>query len=153
MRKLNLGSGDRKRLKEEGWINIDISDECNPDIVRDIERGLPFDSDSVDEVYASHVIEHLDDVFFFMREVWRVCKKDAIVELRFPRWDRPEVAWDFAHKRIVTPVSFEMFKPGFTSVAGTQRDLVQGCHFIKIREKTNPFEMIVWLKVIKLNES
>jgi len=150
-RALNLGSGDRKResTKDTEWINIDKSDECNPDIVRDIEKGLPFDSDSVDGVYASHIIEHLNDPFFFMREVWRVCKKDSILELRFPRIDQPEIIWDLDHKRMVTPAAFEMFKPNWYSVAGTQRDLVQGCHFVKIKDWLEKNEMVVQLRVIK----
>ena len=37
--KLNIGCGKNK-LK--GFINLDISPNVAPDIVRDIERGLPF---------------------------------------------------------------------------------------------------------------
>ena len=35
--KLNLGSGFRKR---QGYVNIDVREDCNPDIVMDIELGL-----------------------------------------------------------------------------------------------------------------
>lgn len=53
--KLNLGSGNHYA---DGWVNIDISeaDEVQPDVVADC-RKLPFDS--VDTIYAGHVLEHL----------------------------------------------------------------------------------------------
>jgi SAM-dependent methyltransferase len=58
--KLNVGCGNHYA---EGWINIDIheTEDVTPDLVAD-GRSLPFDS--VDMIYAGHVLEHLphDDV-------------------------------------------------------------------------------------------
>jgi SAM-dependent methyltransferase len=53
--RLNLGSGNHYA---EGWTNVDIhsTDEVQPDLVCDVRR-LPFDS--VDAIYAGHVLEHL----------------------------------------------------------------------------------------------
>ena len=87
---LNLGSGNRPGDNTKGWINIDIDKTCNPDIVRDLDKTLPFDDNSVDYVRASHVIEHVKDVFFFMKEIWRVSKT------------KREEDWDFL-KRIHQP--------------------------------------------------
>ena len=67
-RYLNLGRGNRPGDTKLGWINVDKDETCNPDIVRDLDQGLPFNTNSADYVRASHVIEHVDDVFFFMYE-------------------------------------------------------------------------------------
>ncbi len=71
--KLNIGSGGRP-LKD--FINIDKDSRFKPDIVRDVERGLPFGDSTVDMVYASHFMEHVepDQINFVMFEIWRVLK-------------------------------------------------------------------------------
>jgi len=82
MRKLNLGCG--KDIKP-GWINIDIKD-YGQEIVRDITRGLPFDDNSVDEIYSCHFFEHLngDDVRWVLEECYRVLKPGAEIFIRVP---------------------------------------------------------------------
>ena len=54
--KLNVGSG---RLHLEGYINIDCDESLSPDIVGKIE-DMEFERNSIDEIYASHIIEHLN---------------------------------------------------------------------------------------------
>ena len=41
-------------------------------------KELPFEDDQFDFVYASHVIEHVDDVAFFIKEIQRISKKGYI---------------------------------------------------------------------------
>lgn len=56
--KLNLGCGDKKL---DGYINIDIRPEVEPDVVMDV-RYLDdslFENGLADEIYTSHVLEHL----------------------------------------------------------------------------------------------
>ncbi len=53
--RLHLGCGPRYL---EGWINIDRWSQERKDLAADI-LALPFRPGSVDEIYASHVIEHL----------------------------------------------------------------------------------------------
>ena len=112
-RKLNLGSGNRKR---EDWINIDINSNNNPDIVRDISKGLPFDDDSVDEIYISHVIEHLkwEDFFFVMSEMHRVCKKGAQLQIIVPSPTFIEGAFDIDHRIVINKRSFQIYDRNFS---------------------------------------
>ena len=72
--RVNLGSGNRP-LKD--FINVDRDESCKPDIIADFDKRLPFETDSVDHVYCSHVIEHVKDIFHFMHEIWRICNQDA----------------------------------------------------------------------------
>ena len=84
---LNLGCGKdiKPSTNEEQWINIDIKD-YGQEIVRDITRGLPFNNNSIDKIYASHFFEHLngDDVRFVLEECWRVLKPNCEIYIRVP---------------------------------------------------------------------
>ena len=42
------------------------------------DKKLPFEDNQFDFVYASHVIEHVDDVSYFMREIQRISKQGYI---------------------------------------------------------------------------
>jgi len=75
---LIIGCGPKKYIGKENQeiINIDKEPFWKPDIVRDVERGLPFDDNSIDIIHSEHFLEHLnpDNVDFFMYECWRVLK-------------------------------------------------------------------------------
>lgn len=55
-------------------------------IVHDLSKGAPFDSDSVEAVYHSHLLEHLDrgTAKAFLSEVRRVLKPDGIHRIVVP---------------------------------------------------------------------
>lgn len=104
--KLNLGSG-RGRLN--GYINIDISPEFNPDMIHDLEKGIPFPDNSVDVIFAHHFLEHILDTIFIMNEIWRVCKNNAIVDIEVPHQDSLMAFADPTHKHIFNEESFKYF--------------------------------------------
>ena len=53
--KLNLGCGYDKH---DGYKNIDIRPEVNPDIVEDVTKLDSIPDESCDVIYASHILEH-----------------------------------------------------------------------------------------------
>ena len=55
-------------------------------LVHDLSKGIPFEDESVDVVYHSHMLEHLDRevVPFFMKEVRRVLRKGGIQRIVVP---------------------------------------------------------------------
>jgi predicted SAM-dependent methyltransferase len=79
--KLNLGSG---QLRLEGYINVDLFDPT-ADLKCDI-RKLPFDDCTVDEIIASHVIEHFDhmEAFSVLAEWKRVLKVGGTLIIETP---------------------------------------------------------------------
>lgn len=89
-RKIELGCGRNRR---EFYIGIDVRD-FGQEYVRDITKGLPFDDDSVDEVYACHVLEHIDkkDVSFVWEEIYRVLCPSGLLIARMPHATDPH-AW------------------------------------------------------------
>lgn len=80
MKKLNIGCGYEKK---EGFINIDISKEVGPDMVVDIEKGLPFKDDTFDYIYSWNVLEEVkpEKWEFVLKEINRVAKDGCILEL------------------------------------------------------------------------
>lgn len=67
--RLNLGcQADYK----PGWINVDLTPPG--DLFFDLDETWPIESDSVDFILASQVIEHLYRPAHFLAEAWRVLK-------------------------------------------------------------------------------
>ena len=82
--KINIGCGWRNF--GEDWIHIDGGDYDHLDY-KDITK-LEFEDNSVDLIYASHVLEYFDrDEVIPVLEEWnRVLKKDGILRLAVPNF-------------------------------------------------------------------
>ena len=106
--KLHLGCGNDRR---KGYINIDSSMDVNPDIVLDLEKTpLPFRENSVDEIMANHILEHIRNFIPLMHDIHRICRKNAIIKIRTPFYS----AWgqynDPTHVRFFSPFTFSYFE-------------------------------------------
>jgi SAM-dependent methyltransferase len=86
--KIELGGGVNP--KGEGFTNLDMKSEAS-DICIDFDTmdRLPFDDNTVDEVYSSHCLEHVHNPVFLMTELLRVCKIGAKLEIRVPHHLHP----------------------------------------------------------------
>lgn len=104
MRMVNIGCGP---YKIDGFINIDINPLQNPDMIRDVRRGLPFDTSSVDKLVASHILEHLDpdNFIWVMGEIYRVLISDGVLQIEVPLG----ITGSVDHKMFFTKDSFDMF--------------------------------------------
>jgi len=94
--KLHLGCGGHKF---EGWINCDISSEVNPDRIVDLEKQLPFKDNSVKEVYASMVLEHINNLVLLIHEPYGVCCNGAKITIRVPFFSLWHNSTDPTHVR------------------------------------------------------
>jgi SAM-dependent methyltransferase len=82
--KLNLGCGNKK---VPGYINVDNNPNCKPDVIVDLDGGLTqFQDDSMDEIRAEHVLEHVDDLLLVLNEMYRVSKDGAIWVIQVPHF-------------------------------------------------------------------
>lgn len=109
--KLNLGCGHRHI---DGWINVDSSPLCRPDAVVDLEQlPWPWPDDAAEEVLFSHVLEHLCPLpagyLGLMRELWRVCRHDAVITVIVPHPRNDEFLFDPTHVRPITSEGLAMF--------------------------------------------
>jgi SAM-dependent methyltransferase len=59
-------------------------------VLHDLRRGIPAESNSVDAVYHSHLLEHIGrpHVPGFLAEVWRVLKPGGVHRVVVPDWEK-----------------------------------------------------------------
>lgn len=84
-RKLNIGCGKCYLPREEGWTNVDIFSSVQADVYSDM-ASLPFDRESFDLIYASHVLEHSHrHTVLSVLAHWRgILKRGGILRLAVP---------------------------------------------------------------------
>ncbi|MET0384576.1 MAG: methyltransferase domain-containing protein [Polyangiales bacterium] len=108
-RTLDIGCG---REKLPGALGLDKNPRSDADIIHDLDqRPWPLDADSFDYVRAQDVLEHVDDFFGVMEEIYRVCRDGALVEVRMPFMSSLHFATDPTHRRAGTSASFDYFDP------------------------------------------
>lgn len=83
MLKVNLGSNT---WKFDGWVNVDIEREVNPDLVLDVRNGLPWKNEEVDFIFMEHFFEHIgrQDQWNLLRECYRVLKPGGGIRIAGP---------------------------------------------------------------------
>jgi SAM-dependent methyltransferase len=79
---LNVGSGSNRR---QDYISVDLYDDA-ADEHWDIGKRWVYSDETVDNIYACHVIEHLSREEFkvFTEEAKRVLKRGGQLEIRCP---------------------------------------------------------------------
>jgi predicted SAM-dependent methyltransferase len=85
MMKLHIGG---KQIKE-GWKILNIQPDVGVDFIGDISDLSQFATDSIDEIYASHVFEHVrqKDILPTLRGIVRVLKKQGKFYISVPDMD------------------------------------------------------------------
>jgi len=80
--KLNLGCWNDIK---EGYLNIDLYSE-KADLRVDITKPLPFSNETVDEIFASHVVQYFtnDEWLRSLKDWYRVLKFGGILYVQVP---------------------------------------------------------------------
>ena len=96
-KRLNLGCGKDIR---NGWVNLDFIKNDGVDVIHNLnEYPYPFENNTFDEIIAINLMEHLDRPSDFIREIWRISKPNAKIEIETPHFSSA-VAWqDITHIR------------------------------------------------------
>lgn len=90
-RGLDIGAGDFKILPHV--VSVDNMHHAafgfthKPDVVAEADKLDMFASASMDFVYSSHTLEHVDDMGVTLREWWRVVKPNGLLVLYLPHAD------------------------------------------------------------------
>ena len=109
--RLNLSCGN---AHIDGFLNVDKEASCRPDKIQDLEN-FPWDfkGDSVDHIVLNHVLEHLgkttEAYLTIMQELYRICKPDAIIDVRVPHPRHDDFLTDPTHVRPILPGQFHMY--------------------------------------------
>lgn len=109
--KLNLGSGPKRH---EGFLNIDKEKYFHPDILHDLETfPYPFENDQISEIKFHHVLEHLgqhpETFNKIMKEIFRICCNNALIEILVPHHRHEYFFADPGHVRPITRLTFELY--------------------------------------------
>ena len=83
--KLHIGG---KEIKE-GWSILNIQKNEGVDFVGDISDLSQFEDDSIEEIYASHVVEHIPQtkIIETLKGIYRVLKKGGKFYVSVPNMD------------------------------------------------------------------
>jgi len=108
--KINLGCGNNYL---EGYVNVDFNSKYKTDILADLEYKLPFEDNSVDEVYCSHVLEHLRNFLSVLKEIERITKVGALVHIRVPHFSNGLGHGDLGHEKQFGWETFDFVLKGY----------------------------------------
>lgn len=117
--KINLGAGD---TRYEGFVNVDYDTNSNPDYCFNIEQDKwPFEDNSVSEVIAHHVLEHLGEGYFHViKELYRVCQHGAMIDIKVPYPRHWTFLDDPTHRRPITINGLRLFSKKFNDLCKKQ---------------------------------
>lgn len=93
MRVLDNGCGRGEFLDAFGQLGLeaygtDVSDYCKEARVVDLNtQALPFEDDFFDMVFTKSVLEHIENVEYYIAEMHRVLKKGGILVIMVPDWE------------------------------------------------------------------
>lgn len=95
--RLDLGCGPNKQA---GFTGVDCRSFPGVDVVMDLGGPWPWESDSVDEVFSSHFVEHLtaEQRIHFVNELHRVLKKGHGARIITPHWNSCRAYGDLTHQ-------------------------------------------------------
>lgn len=131
-KRLNLGCG---RFKKSGFVNLDSVADVEPDVLHDLNRfPYPFNDGVFSVVEADHVLEHLQDPFAVMKELYRICTSRGAIRIRVPHFSR-----GFTHPQHTRgfDVSFPLyFRPGFQ---GGYQGVALTCTRMRLRWFAQPY--------------
>lgn len=112
--KIDLGAGLKKK---EGYLTVDHDSLVNPDYVvnlDDVNIKLPFEDNSVEEIVAHHILEHIGEGFIpLMKELYRVAEHGCILDIIAPHHFHEVYYGDPTHKRPITVNCMNMFSKKF----------------------------------------
>ena len=133
--KLNLVCGNKKL---EGFINIDLTEYCNPDLLLDLENTpYPFKSNSVSEIRMKSVMEHLpvapNKFFKILQEIYRISANNCVIKVECPH---PHHRWqvvDFTHQKPIHYEGIQMLSKNFASPNSAGKHKNASGHHIRCR--------------------
>ena len=103
--KVNLGCG---RIVRPGFVNVDRYPHEGVDVVHDLDQvPWPFPDESVDYIWASHVLEHVASLERTIREVHRILRVGGVLEVRVPYGIKS--LFNPFHLRAFDRTSFDLF--------------------------------------------
>lgn len=127
---VNLGAGSDIR---NDYVNHDLTLLPGIDVAHDLNiYPWPWEDNSVDEIVAKDLIEHLDDFMAAMEEIYRILKPEGLARIKVPYWNSVSCHTDPTHRRGFHELTFRFFDP--TSEYCKERYYYTHARFLVIQE-------------------
>jgi SAM-dependent methyltransferase len=105
---IDVGCGPEKH--PDAVYGVDCLPLPGVDFVVDLEKDrLPFDDNSVDGIYTRHTLEHIGNLDGLLREMVRVAKPDARLQVIVPHFSNTLGYSDYTHRRFFGYYTFDYF--------------------------------------------
>ncbi|MEU4566610.1 methyltransferase domain-containing protein [Micromonospora sp. NPDC023956] len=96
---VDLGCGPTKQYP--GNLGLDIFPAPGVDAVADLSGSLPLADDSVDVLFAVHILEHMVDFLPLVDEAHRVLRPGGVLHVMSPWWRHVNAVADPTHVRLL----------------------------------------------------
>lgn len=92
LRRVQLGSGGHVN---HDLVNIDITPGPGVDIVHDLRKGLPFDTNEIQDIYSHHVLEHFNyyEIRTLMQDCLRCLRGGGLMRAVVPDFRETAKLW------------------------------------------------------------
>jgi SAM-dependent methyltransferase len=157
---VNLGSG---KDYKPGWLNLDVIDRAEPDLVLDLGKPQPFpvkattrfgtelvlEAGSLDKVYANNVLEHVPDLPCLMTNVLTLLKEGGEIEIEVP-YEKAPTAWqDPTHIRAMNENSWIYYTEWFWYLGWFEhRFEIKASSWLDIRLKPCAKDQAAFMRVL-----
>ena len=102
---LDLGCCDNK---VPGTYGVDIDIKNNPNVVFNLDKKpYPVKDNSVDRVYAKHILEHLNDIYGIFAEAGRILKSGGEFIVEVPHFSSRVAYSEPEHNRFYSYFMFD----------------------------------------------
>jgi ubiquinone/menaquinone biosynthesis C-methylase UbiE len=93
---------------------LDNDPIVKPDILADLQEGIPLEDNSVDEIRCHHILEHIETKYKVkvLGELWRVLKPGGILDIEVPNFPSEQSIQDPTHVSFWSSACFKYFIPG-----------------------------------------
>ncbi|WP_055478614.1 methyltransferase domain-containing protein [Sphaerimonospora mesophila] len=104
-RVVDLGCGGTKQHADN--LGLDVWPGPAVDVVADLMNGVPFQDESVDQIFAVHVLEHLADYLPLLAECHRILRPGGVLHVLAPWWRHVNAVADPTHVRLLDVQTFK----------------------------------------------
>lgn len=119
-RQLVVGCG---HFRMPGWLHADLAPTPATDLCFDLQVApWPLDDNSMDVIYASHVLEHLLDFRTFFAEAHRVLAPAGTLQVRVPYGLHAAAHWDVTHVTYWVTERFAFVQAGYGRQIGNPQN-------------------------------
>jgi len=135
MKNVELGGGENPRRKKDGYINVDVIENKLVDKQCDFEKDkLPFRSGSVEAIFSSHCLEHIENTKLFLNECHRILSKNGRAKFIVPYGLHPG-SQKPVHKQCITECWFDFLrKENVERIYGYKRWNIDTMDLLKDKE-------------------